>query len=76
MRPIVWGSMVLATVMTACLDDLPVDDVYPCRKPADCIEGFVCHPTRYVCVEESETSTEVDSVDAGVIDSGTTDAGS
>ena len=51
----------------ACLDDLPVDGVFPCREADDCVEGFVCHPTRFVCVDKDEVSlvNATSVVDAG-----------
>ena len=52
----------------ACLEDYDVKDmVYPCRSADDCVDGFECHPTRYVCVEAGTSSSAV-SRDAGLAD--------
>lgn len=53
------------TTIGACLEDLPVDGVFPCRKAEDCVDGFVCHPSRFVCVDEAQVTE-----DGGVIDAG------
>jgi len=44
-----FGSIALFAI--ACPDSFDVDGkTFPCRAPGDCVEGYVCHPTRYVCV--------------------------
>lgn len=62
-----------------CLDDWGLEERgFPCREPADCIEGFVCSPARFVCVPEDEATTSPDARDgddADGDDAGTTDGG-
>lgn len=56
----------LFAAMTACLEDPGLEEgPFPCRAPEDCVDGFSCHPERYVCVPAGEVS-----VDAGVTDAG------
>lgn len=44
-------AIAAAALGTACLQGVELDQkVFPCRAAADCIEGNVCHPTRFVCV--------------------------
>ncbi|MFO0724972.1 MAG: hypothetical protein U1E65_14425 [Myxococcota bacterium] len=42
----------LAAVLAAsCLGSEKLEDYeYVCRAPSDCVEGYFCHPRRYVCV--------------------------
>jgi len=43
--------VVFALVLGACLESPNLSDrTFPCRGAADCVEGFVCHPSRFVCV--------------------------
>ena len=68
------GRLLLAFVGLAinagCVSGIDVADAsFPCRVPEDCIEGFVCDPVRFVCVESNAP------VDAGVADEGPVDAG-
>lgn len=73
-----------ALLTAACLDDLGVDGTtFPCRSPDDCVEGFRCHPTRWICVPADEveldagtSTTATSAVDGGTLDSGVVDAGS
>jgi hypothetical protein len=48
--------------LSACLRDVELDaQPYPCRSAADCVAGFVCDPTRFVCVlEGTRTPTVAD----------------
>jgi hypothetical protein len=52
------------TLLAGCLDDAMLDGgVFPCRASEDCVEGFECHPTRYVCVPQGGAG-----LDAGLTD--------
>lgn len=56
-----------ASSAVACLDDFDVEgQTYPCRKDADCVEGYRCDVVRWVCVEASMAT-----LDAGFLDAGT-----
>ena len=51
----------LALLLCGCLEPIDIEEeTFPCRAPEDCIEGFLCSPTRWVCVREGEVP------DAGV----------
>lgn len=59
--------IVLLLGAAACLEDPELDDrPFPCRAPEDCVEGFSCHPERWVCVPEGDASAP----DAGFVDAG------
>lgn len=68
------AALVLAAALAAsgCLDDWQLEDKsFACREPADCVDGWFCHPTRFVCVVAG-TSTVTDgaiffTTDAGPI---------
>lgn len=58
----------------ACLDEWNLEGkTYPCREPADCAEGFFCHPGRFVCVTIG-TSTVSDASAMLIRDAGFEDA--
>lgn len=41
----------VAVMSAGCPGDFDVEGkTFPCRSAADCVEGYECHSTRYVCV--------------------------
>lgn len=49
-----------------CLDDLNVEEqVYPCRRQTDCVEGFVCDPSQFVCIPEDAIAPDANAPDSG-----------
>lgn len=55
-------------LFAACLEDYNVDEMtYPCRTAEDCVDGFECHSTRWVCVKAGTSSAAL-SLDAGLRD--------
>ncbi len=54
-----WISFLL--LACGCLEPWPENELFPCREPADCADGFECDPSRFVCVPAG-------SVDAGARD--------
>ena len=66
-RRVAMGALALALGGAGCLEDPELDtQLFPCRAPEDCVEGYVCAPERYVCVPEGELGA----VDAGAMDAG------
>lgn len=62
-----WLAAIAVLACAACLDDFDVETkTYPCRKDADCVEGYRCDVVRWVCVEASMAT-----LDAGFLDAGT-----
>ncbi len=60
--------ILLLPLLCACLADYDVDGMtYPCRGPDDCVDGYECHPTRWVCVKSGTSSTAA-GLDAGSAD--------
>jgi hypothetical protein len=58
----------LGLLLGACLADYDVEGMtFPCRAPDDCVEGYECHPMKYVCVKTGTSSTAV-GLDAGLAD--------
>ncbi len=54
--------MMLCGALVACVGDFGLEDeLFPCRAPEDCVEGFECHPQRYVCVEVGSSTTATQS---------------
>lgn len=55
----------LGLLFVGCLDGTEVEgQTFPCRRPEDCVEGYVCHPSEWICVPEGS----VDLQDAGAAD--------
>jgi hypothetical protein len=47
----VTAAFASATVLAGCPDSFDVEkQTFPCRAATDCVHGYVCHPTRFVCV--------------------------
>lgn len=54
---VVWALALVATTALTTLAACPeaeLDETFPCRAPEDCVEGFACHPERWICVPEGE----------------------
>lgn len=65
-RTLVLGILALST---ACLEPVQLDEeTFPCRAAEDCLEGFICHAERFICVPAGAA------VDAGTLDAGSSDA--
>lgn len=59
----------LLMALSGCLDGVEVEgQTFPCRRASDCVEGYECHPTEWICVP---TGTS----DAGPNDAGLSDGG-
>lgn len=44
-------AAVALLALAGCPGDFDVDrETFPCRSPEDCVEGYECHPSRFVCV--------------------------
>lgn len=57
--------MLVAAAASGCLDDWELDEqLFPCRSHADCIDGFGCHPERYVCLPVGEIALDAGFSDA------------
>ncbi|MBI4817318.1 MAG: hypothetical protein HY791_13730 [Deltaproteobacteria bacterium] len=47
-------AVAIPLALAACLDDLELETkTFACRSAEDCVDGFVCDPTRFVCVTNS-----------------------
>lgn len=65
------AALVCLGLLAGCLEDPMLDGgLFPCRDADDCIEGYVCHATRYVCVLEGTEDVDAGMTDAGVVDAG------
>jgi hypothetical protein len=41
----------IAAAISGCAGDFDIDkQTYPCRAASDCVKGYECHPTRFICV--------------------------
>jgi hypothetical protein len=48
---IVSAFAALGVLAIGCPGDIEVEGkTFPCRAAGDCVEGYECHPTRFVCV--------------------------
>ncbi len=59
-----WRALLLTAALTGagCLQGVDLDQrVFPCRSAADCVEGFLCHPARFVCVAVGTATSTPDS---------------
>ncbi|MEQ9503654.1 MAG: hypothetical protein RIT81_42760 [Deltaproteobacteria bacterium] len=66
-------TLLCAVVGVACLDDFDVEgETYPCRKDADCVDGYRCDVVRWVCVESSMATLDAGFPDAGTSTTSTT----
>lgn len=44
-------ALVVVAIAPACIDGWDLEArKFPCRVPDDCVEGFECHPTDFICV--------------------------
>lgn len=62
--------LIAPLLLVACLEDYDVDGMtYPCRTPEDCVDGYECDSSRWVCVEAGTSSAALSlSFDAGIED--------
>ncbi len=61
----VFWALLLVGGTAACLRDVELDaQPYPCRSGADCVAGYVCDPSRFVCVLDGTRTPTVS--DGGV----------
>jgi hypothetical protein len=45
------ASLLIVFALAGCAGDFDVEkQTYPCRMASDCVDGYICHPTRWVCV--------------------------
>src|SRR5262249_30331322 len=60
------NSRLLLVFLCGCLSDLELDQKnFACRDPADCVDGFVCDPQRFVCVRPGSDGGVVVTTDGG-----------
>jgi hypothetical protein len=73
------SMIVFGLACSACPGDVDVENrTFPCRAAGDCVEGFECHPTRYVCVvagSVGDAGLIVQNIIDGGVDAGTMRSG-
>lgn len=58
--------LVALLALSACPSGVEVEDqTFPCRAAGDCVEGYECHPTRFVCVVAGSVSAAASDAGAG-----------